>query len=279
MKKKLGFRELQRIIKETRGEADRPVDIALVGEPVDIVNLKNFFGPGAARVCSVAEDGEKKSPNKETDLVIITLGGGDRIEPRVRSVCGDCHAFGLEILVLIDEVELGEAALMAKKVEAEIAFDLSPGRVRFFSREMPARKKTELLRYILAHVREKEIPLAAQLPIVRPLVVNDIIEDIAKENGIIGVTNFFPGTDLPLLTANQMRMVLKIAAAFGISLSLSRVRELLVVLGGGFTFRAVARQVAGLVPVAGWAVKGAVAYGGTRTVGMLAKRYFEGINE
>ena len=51
--------------------------------------------------------------------------------------------------------------------------------------------------------------------------------------------------------------------------------ELLGVVGAGFGFRAVARELLDLVPLAGWAVKGAVAYGGTKAVGEAAVRYFE----
>lgn len=279
MKNKLGFRELSRIIRDTRGEADRPVEIALAGQPADLVNLKAFLGPGSERIVSVIGAGAERSPTKDTDMVIIVLSGTAPIGPDLTEVGDDCRAFGLETLVLIDGIELNEPTRAAKQVEAEIAFDLSPGRVRFFSPEMVPGQMNELLHYILDRVPEKELAIAAQLPIVRPLVVNDIINRAANENGIIGVTNFFPGTDLPLLTANQMRMVLKIAGAFGITLSLSRARELLFVLGGGFMFRAIARQIAGLVPIAGWAVKGAVAYSGTQTIGLLASRYFEGLSE
>jgi uncharacterized protein (DUF697 family) len=53
--------------------------------------------------------------------------------------------------------------------------------------------------------------------------------------------------------------------------------ELLAVVGAGFGFRAAAREVLDLVPVGGWAVKGAVAYTGTRAIGEAAVRYFEAI--
>ena len=46
------------------------------------------------------------------------------------------------------------------------------------------------------------------------------------------------------------------------------------VVGAGFGMRAVARELLDLVPVAGWAVKGAIAYTGTKAVGEAAVRYF-----
>ncbi|NLG66575.1 MAG: hypothetical protein GX536_02560, partial [Actinobacteria bacterium] len=43
----------------------------------------------------------------------------------------------------------------------------------------------------------------------------------------------------------------------------------------GLGFRAVARQLMGLVPGVGWAVKGGVGYAGTKALGEAAFRYFE----
>jgi len=85
---------------------------------------------------------------------------------------------------------------------------------------------------------------------------------------------FIPGVDLPLLTMNQVRLVLRIALAHGQTIDNQRAFELLGVVGAGFGFRAVARELLDLVPVAGWAVKAAVAYTGTKAVGEAAVRYF-----
>ena len=84
---------------------------------------------------------------------------------------------------------------------------------------------------------------------------------------------FIPGVDLPVLTLNQARLVLRIALAHGQHRQCTR-GELLGVVGTGFGLRAVARELLDVVPVAGWAVKGAVAYAGTRAVGEAAVRYF-----
>jgi len=46
------------------------------------------------------------------------------------------------------------------------------------------------------------------------------------------------------------------------------------VVGAGFGFRTIARELVGFVPVGGWAAKGAVAYAGTKAVGEAARRYF-----
>ncbi len=50
-------------------------------------------------------------------------------------------------------------------------------------------------------------------------------------------------------------------------------------VGAGFGFRAIARTLLDFVPVAGWAVKGAIAYTGTRAIGEGAVRYFDARSE
>jgi uncharacterized protein (DUF697 family) len=72
-------------------------------------------------------------------------------------------------------------------------------------------------------------------------------------------------------------MVLRVFAAHGLELEDAnhRLPELAATVGAGFGFRAVARQLLGLIPLAGWAVKGGVAYGGTRAIGEASLRYSE----
>ena len=86
---------------------------------------------------------------------------------------------------------------------------------------------------------------------------------------------FIPGADFPVLTLNQLRLVLRIGLAYGVEIDAQRWPEILSVIVSGIGFRAIARQLLGSVPFAGWAVKGGVAYAGTRAVGEAAVRYFE----
>ena len=123
---------------------------------------------------------------------------------------------------------------------------------------------------------EKSYVLAAKLPVIRNAVCEEIVRGFARTNGILGAAIFIPGADLPVLTLNQIRMVLRLAAAFGEEIDRERAVELLAVVGAGLGFRAVARQALTLVPGPGWAIKGGVAYAATLTLGQVAIAYFEG---
>ena len=77
-----------------------------------------------------------------------------------------------------------------------------------------------------------------------------------------------------VLTLSQVRLVMRIALAHGREIDRSRATEVLGVVGAGYGFRAVAREGLSLLPVAGWAVKGAIAFSGTMAVGEAARRVF-----
>lgn len=128
---------------------------------------------------------------------------------------------------------------------------------------------------VARRVGEAGSGLARRLPVFRKPVCDTLIRRFSLQNGVIGAVTIVPGVDLPVLTMNQARLVLRIAHAYGHELDRERGVELLGVVGAGLGFRAVARELLDLVPVAGWALKGAVAYAGTRAVGEAAVRYFE----
>jgi uncharacterized protein (DUF697 family) len=133
----------------------------------------------------------------------------------------------------------------------------------------------DVVRLIAERADERAYMWAARLPVLREAVVEHTIEKFARQNGVLGVAIFIPGADMPALTLNQVRMVFHIAAAYGEEIDRERAVEILAVIGAGFGLRAVAREALGFVPGVGWAVKGAVAYAGTKALGKAAAAYFE----
>jgi uncharacterized protein (DUF697 family) len=133
----------------------------------------------------------------------------------------------------------------------------------------------EVVEAIAERVDERAYMWAARLPVLRPAVVEHIIEKFSRQNGILGVAIFIPGADMPVLTLNQIRMVFRIATAYGQEVDRDRALEILAVIGAGFGFRALAREALGFVPGVGWAIKGGIAYVGTRALGRAAATYFE----
>lgn len=133
----------------------------------------------------------------------------------------------------------------------------------------------EIAHAVSRRLGEDATSLAARVPVLRRPLAEELVDRFARRAAVIGVAVFVPGADFPVLTLHQLRMVLRIGAAYGVELDAERVPEVLAVIGGGLAFRAIARQALAVVPVGGWIVKGAVAYAGTRALGEAAIRYFE----
>jgi uncharacterized protein (DUF697 family) len=133
----------------------------------------------------------------------------------------------------------------------------------------------EIAQRLARALGESATPLAARLPVLRAAVCEELIRRFSRRNGVIGVVVIVPGADLPILTLNQVRLVLRIADAYGFEIDRERIPEVLAVIGSALGFRALARRSIGLVPFIGWAIKGGIAYTGTRAIGEAAVRYFE----
>jgi hypothetical protein len=123
----------------------------------------------------------------------------------------------------------------------------------------------------IAHVLMRKLgeegsSLARHLPVFRRPFCAEMTEYFARRNGIIGVA---------VLTLNQLRLVLRICAAYGLEVDAQRVPEIAATIGAGLGFRTIARELLAVIPFAGWLLKGGVAYAGTKALGEAAVRYCE----
>jgi uncharacterized protein (DUF697 family) len=123
------------------------------------------------------------------------------------------------------------------------------------------------------------LAFARHLITLREPLFAELIEETATTNALYalttGLAEAVPVLDVPLnladivvLTKNQLVMSYRIALASGKKgTPRELVGEVLGVIGGGFLFRQGARQLVGLIPVAGIVPKVAVAYAGTLAIG------------
>jgi len=123
-------------------------------------------------------------------------------------------------------------------------------------------------------VGDRRFALGAAFPVFREAGVREAIKNTAWQNAAVATVLAVPGADMPVLTANQIKMVLQIAAIHGETIGFERAKEILAVIGSGLVFRTAAREALGLLPGLGWVIKGGVAYAGTVAVGKAAERYF-----
>jgi uncharacterized protein (DUF697 family) len=126
---------------------------------------------------------------------------------------------------------------------------------------------------------EWRVAVARQLPPLRPLIAHRLVEETSRANGVYATTTavgeVIPGlnialtaADMIVLTKNQLVMAYKTALAAGKEgRPMDVMGEVVGVVGGGFLFRQLARELVGLVPVVGAIPKIAVAYAGTWVMG------------
>lgn len=202
----------------------------------------------------------RKAARQEATLAVI--GDSPRAAELATTLGAQRNLRGAEIILSVS----GESATLSGKAVDE------PGEI-----PLPGGASgVEELAHRVVRALDDEflVPLAKGYPAFRRAVCEAIIHKNARQNAVVGALPI-PGADMPVMTANQGRMVLYIAAAYGEELSIDRARELLGVLAAGFGLRALARQVGKLIPVAGWAAGAAIGYAGTLAMGRATMLYFE----
>ncbi|HET9095404.1 MAG TPA: hypothetical protein VFN37_01980, partial [Candidatus Baltobacteraceae bacterium] len=100
-----------------------------------------------------------------------------------------------------------------------------------------------------------------------------VVDHIPVVGLVMGV--FASAGDMMAITGIQMMLMLHIEAAYGKDPDVQRMWQLLPVIGSGFGWRSLARELSGFIPVAGIAIKGAIAYAGTIVVGEGVTFYYE----
>jgi hypothetical protein len=114
--------------------------------------------------------------------------------------------------------------------------------------------------------------VAGRLPVLRHAVISHLVDQSMRRNGLIGAATFLPGPDLPALTLNQAFLAIRMAVAGGRDAQLSALwPELAAVAASGLVFRKLAHGLE-LLPVPRFAVRGAVALGGTWAVAAALRR-------
>jgi uncharacterized protein (DUF697 family) len=127
-----------------------------------------------------------------------------------------------------------------------------------------------------------EIAVGRNLPVLRETVAAKLTRDAANNALKVALASavvdhipfvglvlgaFASAGDMVAITGIQVMLMLHIEAAYGRDPDLGRTWQLLPIIGGGFGWRTLARELVGFVPIAGIAIKGAIAYAGTIVVG------------
>jgi uncharacterized protein (DUF697 family) len=144
---------------------------------------------------------------------------------------------------------------------------------------------------ILEQRPDLALALARRFPAFRRQVAEGIIRDTATTNAEFAMLNALPGVvpivapllpaaaigDVFMLTKNQAMMLFRLAAAHGLPVDVrARSKEMGPLLGNALGWRALARELVGMVPGGiGLGARGAIAYAGTAALGRALLAYYE----
>ena len=147
------------------------------------------------------------------------------------------------------------------------------------------------VREVLRRHEALAVPLARRFPPFRKPAVDKIIRDVSRMNTYFALFSALPNvlpsivgliwapmefaSDTAVITANQVRMAFLIAAASDKEAGYFEQKgQIASIIAGAFGWRALARELAGKVPLGGGLMaKAAIAYAGTFAVGRSLERF------
>lgn len=220
-----------------------------------MINIRNLY-----RVFN-----ESRKAAREEATVAVT-GDSVRAAELASVIDAQRGVRGAELILAVPEGG-GGVTLSGKAVE-------DPAEIQLSTISETAVREEFAPKVVKALDEDHLVPLGKAYPVFRRAVCEEVIRKNARQNAVIGALPI-PGADMPVMTANQARMVLHIAAAYGEELSMERARELVGVVAAGFGLRALARQLAKFIPLGGWAAAAVIGYAGTVAMGRATMLYFE----
>jgi uncharacterized protein (DUF697 family) len=184
-------------------------------------------------------------------------------------------------------VDPGATPAATQPVAAPAAGELAEYVVARLDRES---LRSRFFPHLIDRCKGIEVAVGRRLPALRETVAAKLTRDAASsalkiaaasavvENvPLLGIVlgAVASAGDIVAITGIQIVLMMQIGAAYGKDPDVQRIWELLPVVGGGLGWRALSRELSGFIPVAGIAIKGAIAYAGTIVVGEGVGFFYE----
>jgi uncharacterized protein (DUF697 family) len=234
--------------------------------PFTLMDTPGFGEAGGADRASIALRGAA-----EAAAILVVFDAAAGLRASDVQLLDAIQQLGKPVVVAANKIDL--VGRDAAAVEADMSERLGVPVIA-----VSAKKGTNvgerLMPALLDALPEIAVAVGRQLPAFRRTAANKVIRNAVLLNaGVGGVP--VPLIDIPVLLANQARMVLRIAAIYGEPFNVKHAKELIATMAGGLGLRFLAQEAAKAVPVAGWAVAGGIAAVGTWAIGQVAMQYFE----
>jgi small GTP-binding protein len=235
--------------------------------PFTLVDTPGFGEVGGVDRATIA-----RSAAEQADVVVLVLDGSAGMHQSDYELYEALRAAQVPLIVALNKTDL---------IRRDLAEVLDDVRRKLGVQVIPISAKTgagvgdKLMPAVVEAHPWMGIALGRALPDFRRHICRRLIRSAAFLNAIIAAEPI-PLLDIPLLLASQVRLVLRVAAVYGESLSVRHARELLTTMAGSVALRYAATELAKLLPGPGWLIAGAVTGLGTWAMGGVAMTYFEG---
>ena len=208
-------------------------------------------------------------PADNSDLIVWVLDGAVGLRTWEYEWLCRVRATGRPLILALNKVDVLADAAQVARLTQQLGYPLVPVSAKTGQGVVDA-----LLPAMVAACPTLTTALGREVPAWRSMAVQNAAQRAALLSGLAGVEPV-PLLDLPFQMLIQLRLVLRVAAAYGEPIGDRYSRELLATLVGGAGLRYVGQQLAKLVPLVGWVASGALAAAGTFAIGKLAAAYFE----
>jgi uncharacterized protein (DUF697 family) len=277
-------------VAEIRENGEQPVRLSVIGDAdlraavLRALHLSTSRYPPAGRAIIHELDlplsRERQHEAHNADLALLVVDGRRKVSADESAAADWLARLAIPKLVLLigddraPEVEGGTWYLPDTRVV------LAPG-------VEPASLAETLMPAIVDELPEDlRVAAARRLPGLRNAVAQWLIGDVSFSNATFALTSGIPqmvpllslplsAADIVVLTKNQALMTYRLALAFGAPSNFqAQMTEVMPVIGGGFMWRQIARQLVALIPFLGLVAKTAVAYAGTYATGQVAATWY-----
>lgn len=234
--------------------------------PFTLLDTPGFGEVEGVNRASLALEGVQQS-----SLVVLLLDAAAGIRQSDYELLRQLTLTGKPVIVALNKSDLVRGELEAVLADAEAKLGT---RVIAVSSKEGTNVSSVLVPQIISSHPGLAVIVGRELPAYRRRAVDKVVATAAALSAVAGAEPI-PGASLPVLLGAQVKLVLRIAAIYGEPMTAHHARELVATIFSGMAVRYAAREVAKMVPVAGWAVAGALSAASTYAIGRVAAEYFE----
>jgi uncharacterized protein (DUF697 family) len=281
------FKELD--IRPIAEEAERPVLLAFVGadgvgKSTLIAALRHDKRAREKIITPTIEANLEAAQQLDpVDLIVLLVNATRNDFTAEANLCRAWKEAGRNVLIFYNKMDtLQDVSTLSTSMAA-----WCDARIALGSAIDPDSLAVQFIPRVLEILRDRHLSLARHYPILRLPIARNLISDTSLANATYSIgTGFaeiipaltipFNVTDMIVLTKNQALMVYKLGLALGLSTKWQdHMAEFGSVIGAGFLWRQLARELIGLIP--GWGIvpKVAIAYAGTYAVGEAILRWYQ----